>query len=58
MIVSQIIALAGFWKAEHFRAQLPYAIPIHIGLYVIHMLQEHFNIYQTYSPSSNKVKAE
>lgn len=45
MIVSQIIALLGLYKAEHFRTEWPYVVPIHITLYVAHMLQEHFDIY-------------
>lgn len=48
MIVSQIFALLGFYKAAHFRAEWPYVVPIHVTLYVVHMLQEHFNIYQRY----------
>lgn len=45
MIVSQIWALLGFYKAAHFRADWPYVIPIHVSLYILHMLQEHFDIY-------------
>lgn len=45
MIVSQIWALLGFMKADHFRTEWPYVIPIHVLLYSIHMLQEEFNIY-------------
>jgi hypothetical protein len=46
MIVSQMWALLGFYKAAHFRADYPYVIPIHLLLYTLHMLQEHFDIYQ------------
>lgn len=49
MIVSQIVAMLGFFKAEHFRSQWPYVVPGHIALYTLHMLQEHFNIYRHYS---------
>ena len=56
MIVSQIVALLGFHKAAHFRAQWPYVVPIHVTLYVIHMLQEHFNIYRKYPAENNKTK--
>ena len=42
MIVSQIWALLGFFKAAHFRAEAPYVVPVHVTLYLIHMLQEHF----------------
>ena len=49
MIVSQVWALLGFYKAAHFRQELgPYVIPVHIVLYIIHMLQEHFDIYKRY----------
>lgn len=53
MIVSQIWALLGFQKADHFRQQWPYLIPIHITFYLIHMMQEHFNIYRTYKEEEN-----
>ena len=42
MILSQIWALLGFFKATHFRAEAPYVVPVHVTLYLIHMLQEHF----------------
>lgn len=61
MIVSQIFALLGLYKAAHFRAEWPYVVPIHVTLYVIHMLQEHFDIYARYEPktgSAAKVKAQ
>jgi len=45
MIVGQIIALLGVYKAQHLRTLSPYVIPMHIFLYVVHMLQEEFNIY-------------
>lgn len=57
MIVSQIIALIGIHKASHFRADWPYVIPVHVALYLTHMLQEHFNIYRKYdNPKEMKVK--
>ena len=40
MIVSQIWALIGFYKAAHFRANWPYIIHIHIAFYLVHMVQE------------------
>jgi hypothetical protein len=43
--VGQIIALMGVYKAHHVHTISPYMIPIHICLYTIHMLQEHFEIY-------------
>mmetsp|Transcript_9516 Transcript_9516/g.15790 ORF Transcript_9516/g.15790 Transcript_9516/m.15790 type:complete len:732 (+) Transcript_9516:165-2360(+) len=48
MIVSQVCALLGFYKAAHYRAEWPYVVPIHIGMYLLHMLQEHFDIYKRY----------
>lgn len=46
MIVSQVFALLGLHKAAHFRADWPYVIPVHVALYMTHMLQEHFDIYR------------
>lgn len=48
MIVSQIWALLGLYKAAHFRAEWPYVVPIHIFCYATHTLQEHFDIYKRY----------
>lgn len=45
MIVSQVFALLGFYKAAHYRAEWPYVVPIHVIMYMTHMLQEHFDIY-------------
>jgi hypothetical protein len=55
MIVSQIWALMGMYKAVHFRVLLPFAIPTHIVLYSAHMLQEHFGIFAV-NASESKVK--
>lgn len=57
MILSQVFALLGLYKASHFRQEWPYVVPIHIALYITHMLQEHFDIYQRY-PSSKKEKED
>eukprot|EP00045_Choanoeca_perplexa_P007940 m.72844 g.72844 ORF g.72844 m.72844 type:complete len:682 (-) comp14286_c0_seq1:136-2181(-) len=46
MIVSQILALGGFLKLAAFRAVVPWLVPCHIGLYLCHMLQEHFDVHQ------------
>lgn len=48
MILSQVLALLGFMKASHFRTEWPYLIPVHVGFYVAHMLQEHFDVYKRY----------
>jgi len=54
MIVSQVWALLGFLKAQHFRANAaPYAL-VHIVLYAIHLLQEVFNVHQ---PDRSKNKS-
>lgn len=57
MIVSQICALLGLYKAAHFRAEWPYVVPIHVTLYLIHMLQEHFDVYLLY-PEDKVVREE
>jgi len=54
MIVSQMWALLGFYKAKHFRLDFPYAVPIHLVLYFIHMMQEHFDFYKRYDASNAK----
>lgn len=62
MIVSQITALLGLYKATHFRTEWPYVVPIHILMYVVHMLQEEFDVYRKYPDqkavgmNSNKLK--
>lgn len=45
MITSQVLALLGFFKAAHFRQSVPWLVPIHVILYLTHMLQEEFDIY-------------
>jgi hypothetical protein len=55
MIVSQIWALLGLYKAAHFRAEAPYVIPLHVTLYLVHMMQEHFEIYQRYPKEETSV---
>lgn len=50
MILSQVFALLGMYKAAHFRAEWPYVVPIHVMLYLVHMLQEHFDVYLVYPP--------
>merc|ERR1711966_274094 len=47
MIVSQCVALCGFYRNALFRAYLPWLVPAHVCLYLIHMMQEHFDIYKT-----------
>merc|ERR1712146_463231 len=45
MITSQVLALLGFFKAVHFRQSVPWLVPVHVILYLIHMMQEEFEIY-------------
>ena len=45
MITSQVFALLGFFKAAHFRATNPWVVPVHVTLYLTHMLQEEFDTY-------------
>jgi len=54
MIVSQVWALLGIAKAPHVNHLLPYVIPTHIALYMTHMLQEQFDIYQKPKISDEK----
>mmetsp|Transcript_3573 Transcript_3573/g.5066 ORF Transcript_3573/g.5066 Transcript_3573/m.5066 type:complete len:195 (-) Transcript_3573:261-845(-) len=56
MIVSQIFALLGLYKASHFRNEWPYVVPIHITMYLIHMMQEQFDIYKRYPDDANNSK--
>lgn len=58
MIVSQIWALLGFFKAAHFRAEWPLVVPVHIALYVTHMLQEQFDIYRRYPTTTSAVSED
>jgi len=57
MIVSQVVALLGLYKAAHFRTEWPYVVPIHIALYLTHMLQEQFDIYKVYPDQEAAVRA-
>ena len=45
MIVGALIALCGFYVETNFRNAFPYLVPIHCLLYVIHAIQEHFDIH-------------
>ena len=40
--------MLGLYKAAHFRAEAPYVVPLHVALYLVHMLQEHFDVYKRY----------
>ena len=56
MIVSQIWAMLGLYKAAHFRSEAPYVVPLHVALYLVHMLQEHFDVYKRYTESESSEK--
>eukprot|EP00939_MAST-03C_sp_MAST-3C-sp1_P000720 g720.t1 len=46
MIVSQVVALLGFFKCEHMReSAYVWLVPVHVGLYLTHMLQEIFDVH-------------
>ena len=48
MIIGSIVGLLGFHKMATFRAALPYLVPVHICMYMIHMIQEQvFDIYKS-----------
>lgn len=57
MITSQMFALLGFMKAQHFRTEWPYVVPIHCCFYAVHMLQEHFDIYDKANKCELRVDA-
>jgi Phospholipid methyltransferase len=42
MILSQIWALLGFFKASNFRSMYPYLVPVHVCLYLAHMVIFYF----------------
>ncbi|EDQ86350.1 uncharacterized protein MONBRDRAFT_33820 [Monosiga brevicollis MX1] len=46
MIVSQMLALAGFLKLAALRQDYAWLIAGHIGLYFCHMVQEHFDFHR------------
>jgi hypothetical protein len=45
MILSQCVALCGFHRHAAFAAAWPYLVPVHVLLYLCHMVQEHFDIH-------------
>lgn len=56
MIVSQICALAGFHLAPHWidrsgaAPMWSVAVPIHVALYLVHMMQEHLDLWDKTAP--------
>eukprot|EP00960_Hanusia_phi_P077987 768765-Hanusia_phi.AAC.4 len=57
MILSQCVAMIGFMRAEAFRASWPYLVPAHVCLYLVHMLQEHFDIHKNRASKSAPLKS-
>ena len=57
MILSQCVAMLGFMRAEAFRSSWPYLVPAHVCLYIVHMLQEHFDIYKNKASKSVSLKS-
>jgi len=57
MILSQCVAMLGFMRAEAFRSSWPYLVPAHVCLYMVHMLQEHFDIYKNKASKSVSLKS-
>lgn len=57
MIVGQCFALAGMYMNDSFRNAWPYLVPVHLLLYVTHMLQEVFDIHEK-QPREIKEKDE
>lgn len=51
MILGSLIALIGIHKMESFRNVYPWLVPVHMFLYFIHMMQEHFDIHKS-SPAN------
>jgi hypothetical protein len=47
MIIGNLIGLGGFYKLDGFRKALPWLVPVHAFLYIVHMLQEHFDIHKS-----------
>jgi hypothetical protein len=44
MIVGNLLWLAGVYKMQGFRDAVPWLAPVHMALYTVHMLQEHFDV--------------
>ena len=57
MIVGGIIGLSGFQIYAPFRLAIPWLIPAHIAFYMLHMLQEHFDIIAPKSRGIGKTAA-
>lgn len=54
MIVGNCIGLLGIMKMDGFRTAVPWLVPVHISLYVLHMMQEHLDIYKKPKELSEK----
>lgn len=47
MIVSQCVALLGFFKLAAFRSACWWLVPVHLACYMVHMMQEHFDLHRS-----------
>ncbi|KAI8894086.1 hypothetical protein BC833DRAFT_624275 [Globomyces pollinis-pini] len=45
MIIGNIIGLVGFMKLDGFREAIPWLVPAHVAFYMVHMIQEHFDVH-------------
>lgn len=45
MIVGNVLALLGLWKMAGFRHAVPWLAPLHIAFYLVHLIQEHFDLH-------------
>ena len=42
----QVVGLLGMYKVAHVRAGWPWLIPVHVGLYLTHMVQEIYDVHR------------
>ena len=49
MVLGAIVGLLGLHAMSGFREVLPWVIPVHVGLYLLHLLQEQVD-YQLRTP--------
>lgn len=45
MILGQVFALLGLFKVPHVHQAWPWLIPVHVGLYLTHMMQEIYDFH-------------
>jgi Phospholipid methyltransferase len=54
MIVGNLLWLSGLYKMQGFRDAIPWLAPVHMVLYTVHMLQEHFDIKKKVDTNSDQ----